>query len=661
MDHIIQIVEVNVGDIPPFEDISLGAKTEGCCLIVGDLLETLQSGLDSRRYSLGNDTLRGRSVSVGFVNDKVAASGIKSHRLVVVTEDRVLDQGYELFGVSRFRFGFSKLVFRVAIKRREFDVVVVFLVVQVSVVVCLGFSTAQAHPPLISIKGGCRLSNIISGIKSSGSWLLWLSRIDQEEVFIVHLSGVAGYRQIKVLEFFDFPGLRQGVEDLRELLHKQRDKRMASMNTRLNIEKLDGNIIQKYDGSKQVWFKQLGPDVKIGVHEVHDEKRVWFEVELQGAQGNRKAEVFQVSNDDTAVAQRRLEDKQPEEKTTTNCLVKEQKNKYQTGWKIKTGNVLDSYNQRFTQQCIKSVVAKYLGVARIQQQNRLVDETNMTLFAKVVLYRNMGFNDSEEYKKTFIGPNVGAGLQEVQTQDLMDNQLARDREQHLACELLGYREDSNEAAFAVTVVKKIYAHESLTFNDTVACEVISKWKVGLKDNMDAQSDVYVLSNSCKKCSDGYYWSIHQGLLDKAKGNVLGMNIVRDQSGNTLRVSQSRFYNRKLVQTFLEGHSILSLDGSLSGDCDVEKNGKSSCIYTVGSQEYQMVCTRLDIASADVGSLKANLQHMEALSTTEAGYMTFIEAWKKEIWLNTGGSCCVSVLTNSDTKVEIVRYSIHFSQ
>ncbi|GJX41564.1 hypothetical protein Tco_0256554 [Tanacetum coccineum] len=38
---------------------------------------------------------------------------------------------------------------------------------------------------------------------------------------------------------------------------------------------------------------------------------------------DRKAEVFQVSNDDTAVAQRWLEDKQPEEKTNTDCLVKE--------------------------------------------------------------------------------------------------------------------------------------------------------------------------------------------------------------------------------------------------------------------------------------------------------------------------------------------------
>ncbi|GKE04647.1 hypothetical protein Tco_1396665 [Tanacetum coccineum] len=102
-------------------------------------------------------------------------------------------------------------------------------------------------------------------------------------------------------------------------------------------------------------------------------------------------------------------------------------------------------------------------------------------------------------------------------------------------------------------------------------------------------------------------SIHQaeiwvtkGLLIKAKGNVLGMEIVRDQSDNTLRVSQSRFYNEKLVHTLLEGHSILSLEGSLSRDCDVEKKCKWSCIYVVGSQEYQMVCTRLDIASTDVG-------------------------------------------------------------
>ncbi|GKC77889.1 hypothetical protein Tco_1128663 [Tanacetum coccineum] len=76
---------------------------------------------------------------------------------------------------------------------------------------------------------------------------------------------------------------------------------MSSLITRFDIEKLDENIVQNHGGSKQVWFKQLGhkqvgfkqlgPGVETGVHRVQGEKRVWFEVELQGAQGDRKPEV----------------------------------------------------------------------------------------------------------------------------------------------------------------------------------------------------------------------------------------------------------------------------------------------------------------------------------------------------------------------------------
>ncbi|GJX12900.1 hypothetical protein Tco_0204658 [Tanacetum coccineum] len=71
--------------------------------------------------------------------------------------------------------------------------------------------------------------------------------------------------------------------------------------------------VQKHGGSKQVGLKQLGS------------KQVGFKQlgHKQGAHGDREAEVFQVSNNDAAVAQRRLEDKQLEEKTNTDYLVKE--------------------------------------------------------------------------------------------------------------------------------------------------------------------------------------------------------------------------------------------------------------------------------------------------------------------------------------------------
>nr|GEX23642.1 RNA-directed DNA polymerase, eukaryota [Tanacetum cinerariifolium] len=59
---------------------------------------------------------------------------------------------------------------------------------------------------------------------------------------------------------------------------------------------------------------------------------------------------------------------------------------FQTGWKIKTVNVLDYYHQYSTQQCIQSRVGGHLGVARIHQKNRLVEEKNVTVFAKVCCF-----------------------------------------------------------------------------------------------------------------------------------------------------------------------------------------------------------------------------------------------------------------------------------
>ncbi|GJV40884.1 zinc finger, CCHC-type containing protein [Tanacetum coccineum] len=342
---------------------------------------------------------------------------------------------------------------------------------------------------------------------------------------------------------------------------------MASMNTRLNIEKLDGNIVQKHGGSKQVGFKQLGPGVEIGVHGVHDEKRVWFEVELQGAQGDREAEVFQVSNDDTAVAQRRLEDKQPEEKTNTDCLVKEQEKEYQTGWKIKTGNVLDSCNQRSTQQCMKSRVAKHLGVAGIQQQNGLVDETNMTLFAKVRCFLIQSglskvFWAEDTTMSTYLvnrSPSSAIGFKTPVDMLGFFGWLASIKQGMLEpvkvkCIFVGYRKGV-VGTVSVQVLQEVEFEVEPQEDHTFEVEphgnvdqVSGSQEAGLKDDRDARSDVYVLSNGCKKCSDdndGYYW-------EYTSVQVLQREVGTDFVGRTLHI------------------------------------------------EYQMVCTRLGIASADVG-------------------------------------------------------------
>nr|GEW04787.1 retrotransposon protein, putative, Ty1-copia subclass [Tanacetum cinerariifolium] len=164
-------------------------------------------------------------------------------------------------------------------------------------------------------------------------------------------------------------------------------------------------------------------------------------------------------------------------------------------------------------------------------------------------------------------------------------------------------------------------------------------------------------------------------LGEAK-KILGMEIVRDRSRKILRVSQSgyvskilhnfRINNEKSVKMPLGGHFKLLLKDCPVMDCDVERTSKVSYANAVGSLMYLMVCTRLDIATnhgnhvdvkgfvdsdyakdPDKGrsitgytslvqgcvvSWKAMLQHVAALSTTDAEYMALTEAVKEAIWL-----------------------------
>nr|GEX26979.1 zinc finger, CCHC-type [Tanacetum cinerariifolium] len=136
--------------------------------------------------------------------------------------------------------------------------------------------------------------------------------------------------------------------------------------------------------------------------------------------------------------------------------------------------------------------------------------------------------------------------------------------------------------------------------------------------------------------------------------LLGVEFEVEPLGDhTFKGVTMRVYNENLVQTLLEGHTVLSLEGSLSRDYDVKKNDKWSYAYAVGSHEYEVVYTRPDIASVDVGMLdgfylswEAKLQHMGALSTTRAAYTTLKKVVKEAIWLK-------GLSTESGTNIRLV--------
>ncbi|GKE65188.1 hypothetical protein Tco_1519349 [Tanacetum coccineum] len=71
--------------------------------------------------------------------------------------------------------------------------------------------------------------------------------------------------------------------------------------------------------------------------------------------------------------------------------------------------------------------------------------------------------------------------------------------------------------------------------------------------------------------------VTKGLLDEAKEIILGMEIFSIQSVNTMRVSRLRFSNGMSVQILLGGHSMLLLEGGLSGNRDEEKKSKGEVL------------------------------------------------------------------------------------
>nr|GEW09643.1 ulp1 protease family, C-terminal catalytic domain-containing protein [Tanacetum cinerariifolium] len=119
-------------------------------------------------------------------------------------------------------------------------------------------------------------------------------------------------------------------------------------------------------------------------------------------------------------------------------------------------------------------------------------------------------------------------------------------------------------------------------------------------------------------------------LEKAK-KILGMEIVRDRSRKSLRVSQSgyiskilnnfRIDNRKSVKMPLGGNFNMTLKDCPVRDCDVERMSKVPYTNAAGSLMYLMVCTRPDIAYAKFYKAKKRLFYVKRNKAISLGNIT----------------------------------------
>nr|GEW16433.1 retrotransposon protein, putative, Ty1-copia subclass [Tanacetum cinerariifolium] len=118
-------------------------------------------------------------------------------------------------------------------------------------------------------------------------------------------------------------------------------------------------------------------------------------------------------------------------------------------------------------RAVKYVLLGYLEGVKGYRLYRLDDES-----PKIVTSRNVVFNECVMYKDTLkdSGASADKSVEELQTPDITDYQLARDRERRIRTKPLRFRDESNMAAYAFVTSEEEDTHESFTYQEAVACE-----------------------------------------------------------------------------------------------------------------------------------------------------------------------------------------------
>ncbi|PWA64927.1 DNA/RNA helicase, DEAD/DEAH box type, N-terminal [Artemisia annua] len=173
------------------------------------------------------------------------------------------------------------------------------------------------------------------------------------------------------------------------------------------------------------------------------------------------------------------------------------------------------------------VVTKKLGEALKSKAG-----SKATKKPRIKIWERYGFNAESQEDHGFKveplgGCDIGDGSQVFQTQYLIAYQFAHNREQWSVRESL---------------------------RDAVACEIISKCMVGMKENMDTWLDMYMLNNSLRRSSD------YMGLICESNAEIWVAKGLLDEVN-------------EIILDIVGGHFTLSLNGVLSENRDEEKKSK----------------------------------------------------------------------------------------
>ncbi|GJV07006.1 retrotransposon protein, putative, ty1-copia subclass [Tanacetum coccineum] len=345
------------------------------------------------------------------------------------------------------------------------------------------------------------------------------------------------------------------------------------------------------------------------------------------------------------------------------------------------------YSQ-FEQLCVESGIAKHLTDFGMPQQNRLADRMNRTLIdkgvkgyrlyrldnesPKIVTNRNEVFNENVMYKDTLKdsgvdqedGDDEDTGDQETdQTSDLTGYQLVRDREPKIRTKPLRFQ-DETAMEEEMDSLRKNKTWELANYparQKLVSCTWLFKIKEGIEVRHTSIQVILALT----ACKD---YELEQLDVKTAflHGNLKEMIYMRKPPDSTCYSLSKRFkrssYNSYVYyRSYAPGeyiHLLLYVDDMLIAckskakirstkfllkrELDMKELGEANKILGMKiikdqSRRFRESQSRSIIGYAFlvqgcVVSWNDTLQHVVALSTTEAEYMALTKAVKEAMWL-----------------------------
>ncbi|GJY88511.1 retrovirus-related pol polyprotein from transposon TNT 1-94 [Tanacetum coccineum] len=293
--------------------------------------------------------------------------------------------------------------------------------------------------------------------------------------------------------------------------------------------------------------------------------------------------------------------------------------------KLRTDNGLEFYNREFEQLCIESGIVRHLTVPGTPQQNGVTERMNRTLRDKDVGLLFV-FGNCQD----LLGRKRHGTAAYLNTRSPFSQRLRKKTPIEMWS---GHPSDYrmlrifNCVAYSHVKQEEEDTHEPLTYQEAVACEDSSKWKAAMEEEMDSlrKNKTWELvdpSAGQKLVSSKWLYKIKEKIKGvqkpryKARQWEIGQIHGWALSSCRLRMPEgARQYElRKVSKQYWRSPGFVDSDYAKDPD-----KGRSITGYAF-------------FVHGCVVSWKATIQHVVALSTTEAEYMALTEAVKEAIWL-----------------------------